>query len=237
MRALVNEQHVQRRAKIGQIASWAGLGVLAIGMVISFRTEPTDPNYLFWMMGSIGCLLIGFIAANVGSYNVRRFGRSPRPDEILAKELKGFDDRYMLYSWMLPASYVFAGPSGLYTFAVRDQGGEISNTGSRWKQPFSISRFLTAFGREGLGNPTVEAQEEARKMQDYLETHMPDLDEEVQPVALFINPKVNLDLNNPDIPVVVPKGLKALMRQRAKVKRIDKATLDELEKLFTSTPK
>lgn len=237
MRAQVNEKKIKRRAKMGQIASWAGLGVLAIGMVISFRANPNVPNYNTWIMASFGCLILGFIAANVGGYNMRRFGRSPRPDERLEKALKGFDDRYVLFSWMLPAAYVFVGPSGVYAFSVREQAGKISNVGDRWKQPFSIMRFLTAFGQEGLGNPTLESQEDAKKMQAYLAIHMPDLDVDVQPIVLFLNPNVQLDLQSPGVPVVDPKGLKAVLRQRAKLKRLDNETLLEIEELFTTTPK
>lgn len=76
-----------------------------------------NPNYSLMVLASFACLGIGFIAAQIGSYNQRRFNRSPRPHEQLAKELKGFDDRYALYSWMLPAPHVFTGPSGVYTFA------------------------------------------------------------------------------------------------------------------------
>ena len=237
MRAFTNEQFVKRRAKIGQIASWGGLGVLAIGMVISFRSQPGAPNYQIMIAASFVCLIVGFIAAQFGSYNMRRFGRSPRPDERLERELKGFDDRYMLFSWLLPAAYVFAGPSGVYTFAMREQGGKITNTGERWRQPFSVFRVLTAFGQEGLGNPTLEAQDVAKKVQDYLERHLPELDVTVQPLALFLNPKVELELNNPAIPVIQPKGLKALLRQRGKEQRIEKASLQQMEEIFTTTPK
>jgi hypothetical protein len=237
MRAFHDEKLIQRRARIAQFASWGGLGVLAIGMVISFRANPSEPNYQLWILGSFGCLILGFIAAQVGGYNMRRFGRSPRPDERLAKELKGFDDRYTLYSWMLPAPYVFAGPSGIYTFAVREQGGKVSNVGDRWKQPFSIGRFLTAFGQEGLGNPTVDAAGDAKKMQAYLDKHLPGEHLEVQPIILFLNPGVDLDLNNPAVPVVMTKSLKGLLRQRSKEKRVSNDTLQALEQLFQSTPK
>lgn len=237
MRVYVNEPFVKRRAKIGQYISWGGLGVLAIGMVISFRANPEEPNYSLWILGSFACLIIGFIAANVGGYNMRRFGRSPRPDEKLSRDLKGFDDRYMLFVWMLPSPYVFAGPSGIYTIVARDQGGKVANEGNRWRQPFSFLRLLTAFGQEGLGNPTTESRQEATKMQNYLNTHIPELDVEVQPMVVFLNPTVQLELKNPEVPVVVPKGLKAVLRQRTREKRLDNQTLQELEALFTSTAK
>lgn len=197
----------------------------------------SNPNYRLLLLGSFACLILGFVAANVGGYNTRRFGRSPRPDERLAQALKGFDDRYMLFSWLLPAPYVFAGPSGIYTIALREQAGQATNVGNKWKQPFSIGRMFLAFSNEGIGNPTLDAQQDAQKMQQYLAKHIPDLDVEVQPLVLFTNPKAELDLKNPEVPVLTPQGLKALFRQRKKDARLTAQRLEALQQLFTTTSK
>lgn len=191
-----------------------------------------NPNYSRMVLASFACLGIGFIAAQIGSYNQRRFGRPPRPDERLAKELKGFDDRYSLYSWMLPAAYVFLGPSGIYTFAVREHGGVVTNEGEKWKHKGSKLGFLLAFSSEGIGNPTLDAQSEAAKMQKHIDQHLPDVAVDVQPLALFINPQVKLDLKSPVIPAVKPDQLKTLLRQRTKDSKLDPAVLQQLQALF-----
>jgi hypothetical protein len=233
MRAYTNEHLIQRRARLGKYASWGGLAVLAVGMVLSFRANPANASsYQISLMGSFFCLIAGFILANIGSLNMRRFGRRPRPDERLTKELKGFDDRYVLFNWVLPAAYVFMGPSGIYAFAVREQGGKVSNNGSRWSQSGGMLRFLAMFSGDGIGNPTSDAIEDAGKVQKYLQSVLPDAEIEVQPLALFTNPNVQLELNNPAIPVVQSKGLKALMRQRSKDHRLDDTTLREIESAF-----
>ena len=235
MRAYTNEKLIARRAKTGKYASWGGLAVLGVGMVLSFRANPAnDTNYQITLMGSFACLIAGFILANVGSHNMRRFGRSPRPDERLAKELKGFDDRYVLYAFTLPAAYVFVGPSGVYTFALREQGGKVNNTGNRWSQKGGALRFLAAFSGDGIGNPTSDAIDDAAKVQKFLDAHLPEAGIEVQPLALFTNPNVDLQLNNPAIPVVQSKGLKALLRQRSKDYRIDAAMLTQIEAAVTA---
>ncbi len=112
-----------------------------------------NPNYSRMVLLSFACLGFGFIAAQIGSYNQRRFNRPPRPDERLAKELKGFDDRYSLFAWMLPAAYVFLGPTGVYTFALREQAGLVTNERDKWKHKGSKLGFLLAFSNEGIGNP------------------------------------------------------------------------------------
>ena len=191
-----------------------------------------NPNYSRMVLASFACLGIGFIAAQIGSYNQRRFNRPPRPDERLAKELKGFDDRYSLFSWMLPAAYVFLGPTGVYTFALREQGGLVTNDRDKWKHKGSKLGFLLAFSSEGIGNPTLDAQSDAAKMQKFIAERLPDVQVEVQPLALFINPQVKLELKSPAIPAVKPDQLKALLRQRTKDSKLDPAVLQQLQTLF-----
>ncbi len=191
-----------------------------------------NPNYSQMVLMSFACLGLGFIASQIGGYNQRRFNRSPRPDERLAKELKGFDDRYSLFAWMLPAAYVFLGPTGVYTFALREQAGLVTNNQDKWKHKGARLDFLLAFSNEGVGSPSLDAQSDAAKMQKYIAQHLPDLAVEVQPMALFINPQVKLDLKNPTVPVVKPDQLKTLLRQRTKDSRLDPAVLQQLQTLF-----
>ena len=191
-----------------------------------------NPNYSRMVLLSFACLGLGFIAAQIGNYNQRRFNRPPRPDERLAKELKGFDDRYSLFAWMLPAAYVFLGPTGVYAFALREQGGLVTNERDKWKHKGSRLNFLLAFSNEGIGSPTLDAQNDAAKMEKFIAQHLPDVAVEVQPMALFINPQVKLELKSPSIPAVKPDQLKTLLRQRTKDNRLDAATLQQLQTLF-----
>ena len=64
-------------------------------------------------MGFVGALVLGFVLAQFGTYNLRRWGRSPRPDEVLAEGMKGFDDRFHFYAWILPAPFVLLSPQGI----------------------------------------------------------------------------------------------------------------------------
>lgn len=191
-----------------------------------------NPNYSRMVLASFACLGIGFIAAQIGSYNQRRFNRSPRPDQRLEAELKGFDDRYALYSWMLPAAYVFLGPSGVYTFSLREQAGLVINDRDKWKHKGSKLNFLLAFSNEGIGNPGLDAESDAAKLQKLIAQRLPDVSVEVQPLALFMNKEVKLELKSPTVPAVKPDQLKTLLRQRAKESKLDAATMQQLQKLF-----
>ncbi len=191
-----------------------------------------NPDYRTMVALSFGGLLIGFIAAQIGGYMKRRFGTSPRPDERLAKELKGLDDRYTLYSWQLPADYALLGPNGVYAFALREHGGQVTNEGKRWKHKGGALRFLLAFSNEGIGNPSSDAEVDATKLQDFIKKNLPESDVEVQPVALFINPDVKLDIKAPAVPVLKADQLKGYLKQRGKEAHLNTSTLQQLQTLF-----
>ena len=133
MRVTTNPKLIQRRSRLGMYASLGGIVVLAAGMFISLR-----PNQNFiWL--SLVALIGGFVLAQVGTYNMRRWGRSPWPDEVLAQEMKGFDDRYHLYAWTLPVPYALLTPQGFFTLTTRDQAGAIWVRGAVWQNKATLS--------------------------------------------------------------------------------------------------
>jgi hypothetical protein len=214
---------IRRRAKMGTYASLGGIAVLAGGMVASFQ-----PN-LIWV--SLVALIAGFLLAQYGNYNLRRYGRSPRPDEVVAESLKGFDDRYHLYAWNLPAPYVLLTPHGLYSFVTRDQSGQITNNGSQWKTAFSIGRALLMFSQEGLGNPSQDSQERAAKLTEWIRAKLPESTVTAQPAIIFLDPRAQLNLVDPAVPVLETKGVKKWLRS-GKPEFIKNAEYRQLEALF-----
>jgi hypothetical protein len=224
MRVTANTKLIQRRSKLGLGVSVAGIAVLAVGMVASFRQD------IAWV--SLIALVVGFILAQIGSYNLRRWGRSPRPDQLLEEAMKGFDDRYHFYAWSLPVPYVLLSPQGIYSFVTKDQTGKIESTGKTWKSKFSLGRVLLLFAQEGMGNPTEEALENAAKLSAWIKSKLPDYEPKVQLAIVFIDPKAQLEVTEPDVPVMEPKGLKKWLRGAGKGDTIKPADLKALEALF-----
>jgi len=205
MNVLVNEQLVSRRARIGKIASLAGLAILAGGMIASFQED-----YLYL---SFAALIIGFIVSQIGSYNTIRWSRKPRADELLVKSLKGLDRKYSFYHYYLPASHVLIGPTGLFVFLVKYQSGQVGFDGKRWREKTGLGRILLFFGQESLGNPTVELQLEMQNLAKLIKEKNPDLDPTIRGVVVFAHPQVELSLNEPTVPVLKTKQLKPYVRR------------------------
>ena len=224
MRVTTNPKLIRRRGRLGMTASLTGIVVLAVGMFASLRQQ------YMWM--SLVALILGFALAQVGSYNLRRWSRSPRPDQVLEAGLKGFDDRYHLYSWTLPAPFVLLGPQGIYSVNTKDHTGKITVTGSRWSTKATLARLLLLFGQEGLGNPSAEAQAQAAKLSDWIKTRLPNVSAAVQPVVVFIDERADLQINEPTVPVLDAKAMKKWLRGGGKGETLKPADLKALEALF-----
>lgn len=224
MRVTTNTTLIKRRAKFGTYASLGGIAVLAGGMIASFQ-----PRYV-WL--SLVALVAGFLLAQYGNYNLRRYGRSPRPDQMLEESMKGFDDRYHLYAWSLPSPFVLLTPQGLYSFTTRDQTGKITVNGSQWRSAFSLSRALMMFSQEGMGNPTQEAQTNAARLTDWIRKNLPDSTVTAQPVIVFLDPRAQLEITDPVVPVLDAKGIKKWLRGGGRSESLKTAEYRALEALL-----
>jgi hypothetical protein len=83
MRVTVNEPFLRRRANIARWTTLIGLGILFVGLLVSFNKQ-----YYYL---SLPALIVGFILANISGFNSNRYVKEPRPDQSLAKSLKAVD--------------------------------------------------------------------------------------------------------------------------------------------------
>ena len=231
MRIYRNDQFIQRRAKLGRYAFFAGAGVLLFGLVFSFTS--TAPEVL---AVSFFTLIIGFILTQVSVYYGGRYARAERPDEILAKALKGFDDRYTLFQYATPAGNVLIAPNACYTFAIKMQSGTIEYINGKWKHRVGgMKRFFLVFNQDSLGNPVRDAELEASALHRYLIKQLPDVEVPIQPVIIFGDEKAEIEANESPVPAVHAKKLKDWLRGPGKSGTLSPAAHDQLIKLFEPT--
>jgi len=210
MQIITNEKKVARGERVGKIATLAGLGFLTAGLIISLtlREQPT-----IWL--SFGCLLVGLVASSIGTMNMNRWIKQPRADIALAQGLKGFDDRYRLYNYWLPASHVLLGPTGLYVLTALGQDGAITYDGARFQRKFSAARVLRFMAEEGMGRPFEEGDSQVASLKEFLEKNGITEDVDIQNILVFYSPRAELQVVDPPRPVVNTKGLKKALRRQA----------------------
>ena len=241
MKVYRNLAAIKSREQRGRRIALGGLLILFVGLLSSFTPnwfppdEPASNSVMafiqrYWTVVSFGALAVGFIASNIGSYYINRFAprrwpggrRIARPDELVESGLKGFDDKYALFLWGLDdVPYMLVGPSGVRLFLVRSDKGMVRVEGDRWRERFSLGRLLTFLNREGLGNPMREKEEAEQKVRELLQEGESNgaltvnaADIPIESAALFINPAMQLEVENPTLPVLRVEQLKKYVRTK-----------------------
>ncbi len=225
-----NEALIRRNSRIAQFAMLGGLLVLAAGMFVSFQ-NPTQIGLSF------GALLLGFVLSQVGIYYTNRWGRRPRPDELINKELKGLDGRYSIYHYMTPTSHLLVGPAGVWVLMPRHQRGVITYSNGRWRQKGG-NLYLKLFAQEGLGRPDLELSGELESVRSYLQKLLPD--RELPPIyaaLLFTNEKAEIQIDPQEEPPAATlrlNDLKDQLRKSAKSKPISLTKVQEIRDAITT---
>lgn len=230
MKIIKNENLIKRNGRIGQYTSLGALGVLGIGMYLSFQRPD-----LF--VASIGALIAGFTMTQVGMYFSNRFGRSPRPDEQLDAALKGLPGDMTIYHYVTPVPHLLVGSAGLWIFQIYHQRGKVTYYKNRWRLSGGgfMQAYMTIFGQEGLGNPNTEIANEVDQLKKYFLKHVEDTEiPEINAILVFSNEQAEIDNTDMPLPALKIKQLKDFIRQKAKEKPVDFLTMEKLKAVLPS---
>ena len=228
MKVITNDNLIKRNRLVGQIATISGLLVLVGGMFVSFR-YPTFAG-LAWI-----ALLVGFALSQIGLYFGNRWGRRPRPDELIDQGLKGLNDQYSIYHYTTPAAHLLVGPSGLWVIMPYYQVGKIVYEKGRWKQKGGgfMQRYLRLFAQEGIGRPDLEAPAEAEAITRFLKKRLSDENiPEAHTALVFTNEKAVLDVDGAPILTLPIKKLKEAIRKSGKENSLSPLLTTEINQIL-----
>lgn len=216
MKQVINEKLINRNKKIGNITSIIGIAILGAGLVLNINPTPTRTFISF------GALVIGFITAQISTYYVTKFSRSPRFDEIITDNLSKLNNKYTLFVYSSPVPILLTGPSGLWVPIAVSASGEIYYD-KKWKQ--SGGNFLLKiFGHENLGRPELDIKTNEKQIREFLSDHF---EEEQMPpinsILVSMHPKSTLgDIEDAPTPIVEADAL------RRTIRRFDRKTEEEI---------
>ena len=216
MKQIINEKQIKRNKRIGNITSIVGIAILAAGLILNINPTPTRT------LISFGALVIGFIIAQISTYFVTKFGRSPRFDEIIADNLSKLNNKYTLFVYSSPVPILLTGPSGLWIPISVSASGEIYYD-KKWKQ--SGGNFLLKiFGQENLGRPETEVHTSEKQIREFLSDHFEeDQMPPINSILVSMHPKATLgDVENAPTPIVEVDAL------RRTIRRIDRKSEQDL---------
>jgi hypothetical protein len=227
---ITNEKLIKRNRRIAQVCSLLGLLVLFAGMIVSFRI----PERIYI---AFGALIVGFLLSQIGMYYTNRWGRNPRPDQLLNQALKGLENKYHLYHYTTPTAHLLVGPAGLWVLAPRYQKGTISYENNRWRHRGG-NFLLKLYGAEGLGRPDLELPHEIEKVNKYLTNKLPgESIPSIQAALVFVHDNVEIQINNtnpPPIPTIYINKLKELIRKSAKTKPTSSEKIEQIQNVLSN---
>jgi hypothetical protein len=226
MRLTTNEKLIERQSKLARYATFGGLAILLGSLIASFNnTLPIAVAY--------GLLFVGFVLAYIGAVLANKYIKEPRADQALEKALKGFDNKNHLYNFVLPVLHVLLTPTGLIVFRVKPQDGPVSCHGETWRRPFQWSRLFGGMGQEGLGNPAADLRADIAKLKAWLADKIDD--PALVPIdgyVVFTDPRVQLTVEEPTVPVVRVEDLKDTLRKGKRGAPLAPAVYDNLQKVL-----
>jgi hypothetical protein len=228
MRITTNEAMVARGGRAGQLAAFIALILVFAGLVLSF-TEYKAMTFIL--------IVLGVVMYTVGNRSQEQASREPRLIQKLADALGEFDDRYHLYSHVLPGDHVLLTPHGLFVLTVKGVGGRIRCFGDKWVRDMTLGRALRFFTEESLGNPIKQTQQDVEKLQNYLEEHAPDVKAEMEGLVVFTDPSARLEITTTAVPVLPLRRLKSHIRKASTRMEMSADTLAALTRLFDEAPR
>jgi hypothetical protein len=229
MKIATNHKLIQRNKRIGQYTLIASLIILALGMYLTFQ------NNIDYLTYSFVCLIMGFILSQVSIYYGSRFGRSPRPDELITQSLKGLEEKYIIYNYNSPVPHLLVGPAGVWLILPSHVKGVVQYDAQRkrWKHRGG-NLLMGLLAQESIGRPDVDAEVLTRDAQKFVNRKLEDGHElVVKPIMVFTNERVEVTQGESPIPAMQISRLKDFFRRKFKEEPFD---MEQIRALQSALP-
>jgi len=217
MKIIINEPKVKRLGKIGTILRWASILLLVVALFAVF--SPKIINSQTSLSIYFGVLIVGVFLSSISNFLTSRYGKSPRPDELLDKSLKGLDDKYTIYHFKHSIPHLLVGPIGIWTLIPTFVDGEIMFDEKKkiWtrKSGSFLNRFLS---REAFGRPDKELNDHKKEFSKFLSTNNISDNVQLKAAVILLNKKCSIThpLEEDDILVLPYEKAKEKFRKLAK---------------------
>lgn len=230
MKQITNDKLITRNKKIGNITSILGIAILIGGLILNINPDPTRTIL------SLGALIVGFVIAQISTFFVTRFGRSPRFDEIIASNLSKLNNEYTFFVYTSPVPMLLTSPHGIWIPVPVSVGGEIYYDG-KWRQKGG-NVMLKIFGQENLSKPEKDVAAREAQIRKFLEENLGmDSIPPINNVLVSLHPKAIIgNVEDAPTPIVEVEALRRTIRKvdRKREEEISPELLNKINDLFNS---
>jgi hypothetical protein len=204
MKVYRDVEYIKKRKRQATLTAIAGVALLGSAFWLA-STGGQSGVFIAYIP-----LLAGTIIFHLGMQQVGKWNRAQRNDVIIDALLKDFGERYALIHYprigKRTVEHALVHPGGVLAITARDLPGGVAYRDGRWRKVGQgISRFF-GMGGSFLGNPTTDTAADIDALSRLLAEEQPTV--EVDGVVAFLNPRVKLDVVEPDFPVTNADGLK-----------------------------
>jgi hypothetical protein len=169
MKIIIDQKSVRRNTLIGKVLRWVSLGLMLIALIAIFSEDISSNPNLFTVYFSI--MIVGVLLSSISSYFTTRFGKSPRPDELINKSLKGLDDRFQIYHYRSSIPHLLSGPAGVWSIIPTFVDGEIIYDENKGNWIHKRNSFLNKLlQKEYFPNPMSESKHHHKEFEKIIST-------------------------------------------------------------------
>jgi hypothetical protein len=197
-------EYVRKRKRIATLASIAGVALLGSAFWLASMGDQSGIFFAYIP------LLAGTIIFHLGMQQVGKWNRAQRNDVLLDGLLKDLGERYTLVHYpkigKRTVEHALVYPGGVLSITARELPGGVAYRDGRWRKVGQGLSRLFGMGGAFLGNPTADASADVQALNEMLAAEQMEAD--VDAVVAFLNPRVTLDVTEPDFPVTNAEGLR-----------------------------
>jgi hypothetical protein len=216
---------IERNKKISQIVLYSSLILLVLGLIWSFTGAEKIQYTVAYLV-----LIPAYVLVQISIYLANRWGRTPRPDEIIEQSLKGLNDQYTLYNYNTGVQHLLVGPAGVWIIKPYYQYGTITfdSKKNHYVQKGGANFISKLFGQESLPNIERESKIELNDFESYLKKNSLNISLKPKIVNIFFSEKAEINSkNSPEITIHSDK-LKDMIRGQAKLNPIKEETINKI---------
>jgi hypothetical protein len=231
MQIVRHAQYVKDRKKRARWLAVIGFLLLSGSLLIAWYPE--------FMVFAYVAMLAGFVMFNIGMQGIGKWTRDPRNDQILDHRMKGLNDRHTIVHYANVGKgiieHLLIYPGGVLVMTGKELDGKVSQVRSSWKKKGSLFRRLFMFSGPQLGNPSFETEASIKRVQAYLEENQ--LEADVHGAVVFLHPGVDLDIEEPDFPVLHGEEMEEFVRDLPADETLSEAERQRLVELLSQGEK